>query len=377
MRFSAIAAALAGASAVYGHAKFGALYLNGVDQGLGIGKYIRGPPSNSPVKDVTSKDIICNVNNSPVPQTIEVSAGDQLTIEWFHSTRNDDIINPSHKGPVMVYIAPTSSNGEGAVWSKIFNDDWATNSLIAAKGHVTVTVPNLVAGEYLLRSEIIALHEADTDFTVNSARGAQFYMSCAQIKIVSSGSVTLPAGINFQTDYKHNGQGILFDVYGQPSSAYVAPGGAVASFAVAGQLGIAPVPAAGSKPTTAQASSSAAPTSTAVLTSTPAAPTTPSTTVAPTTSAAQPATTVEATSAPGTTTSRPLINPTSKMVTVTIKPKTTTAAPTVSVCPTTGTGSTAAVKKYYQCGGINYTGSTVCEEGTVCKVQNPYYSQCL
>ncbi|KAG8742409.1 hypothetical protein FRC10_001543 [Ceratobasidium sp. 414] len=356
-----------------------------VDQGLGIGKYIRGPPSNSPVKDVTSKDIICNVDNSPVPQTVEVSAGDQLTIEWFHSTRNDDIIDPSHKGPVMVYIAPTSSNGEGAVWSKLFNqgftDDWATNHLIAAKGHVTVTVPNLVAGEYLLRSEIIALHEADTDFTVNSARGAQFYMSCAQIKVVSSGSVALPAGINFQTDYKHDGQGILFDVYGQPGSAYVAPGGAVASFAVAGQLGIAPVPAAGSKPATAVASTSAAPTSSVVSTSTPAAPTTsatPSTTVASTTPAALLATTVESTSAPVTTsTSRPVMNPTSKMVTVTIKATPMTAAPTASACPTIGTGSTAAVKKYYQCGGINYTGSTVCEEGSTCKVQNPYYSQCL
>ncbi|TGO17490.1 hypothetical protein BTUL_0017g00710 [Botrytis tulipae] len=39
------------------------------------------------------------------------------------------------------------------------------------------------------------------------------------------------------------------------------------------------------------------------------------------------------------------------------------------------TGSTIAA--YYQCGGIGYTGSTTCVEGTHCQVQNPYYSQCI
>jgi len=100
---------------------FRAAFVNGIDLGLGVGKYIRGPPRNSPVKDVTSKDIICNVNNSPVPQTIEVTAGDVVTIEWSHDNRNDNIVDPTHKGPVLVYIAPTASNGRGAVWHKIFD----------------------------------------------------------------------------------------------------------------------------------------------------------------------------------------------------------------------------------------------------------------
>ncbi|PQE14117.1 Glycoside hydrolase superfamily protein [Rutstroemia sp. NJR-2017a BVV2] len=48
----------------------------------------------------------------------------------------------------------------------------------------------------------------------------------------------------------------------------------------------------------------------------------------------------------------------------------------------TGTGAaypsgTGSVKEYYRCGGIGYTGPTACVEGTVCKVQNPYYSQCV
>ncbi|KAM0137184.1 hypothetical protein ACHAPC_001873 [Botrytis cinerea] len=47
-----------------------------------------------------------------------------------------------------------------------------------------------------------------------------------------------------------------------------------------------------------------------------------------------------------------------------------------------GTGGAAyptgsAIAAYYQCGGINYVGSTTCVEGTHCQVQNPYYSQCI
>ncbi|KAG8696460.1 hypothetical protein FRC09_008505, partial [Ceratobasidium sp. 395] len=313
MKFSLLAVALATASAASAHTVFRAAFHNGKDLGLGVGKYIRGPDSNSPVKDVKSKDIICNVKNSPVAQTIEVVAGDVITMEWSHDNRGDDIVDPTHKGPVMVYLAPsTASNGAGAVWHKLFdqgfvNGQWATDKLIANGGHISIVVPNLAAGEYLLRPEIIALHEGDTDFSTNPARGTQFYMECMQIKVVSSGSVTLGAGVNFQTDYKSNGQGILFNLYGSPGSSYVSPGGPLAPFAVTSQPGIGPVPAAGTKPTTAAPQ-------------------------------------------PTPTTSSKAINPpsSSKFTTVTIR--SSTAAPT----PTSGAG---VVAKYGQCGGIGYTGS--------------------
>ncbi|KAI1794184.1 CEL4a mannanase [Ganoderma leucocontextum] len=38
---------------------------------------------------------------------------------------------------------------------------------------------------------------------------------------------------------------------------------------------------------------------------------------------------------------------------------------------------TAAAPEWGQCGGIGWTGDTACVAGTVCTVQNPYYSQCL
>jgi hypothetical protein len=46
--------------------------------------------------------------------------------------------------------------------------------------------------------------------------------------------------------------------------------------------------------------------------------------------------------------------------------------------PSATTGSSGAVQTLYgQCGGINWTGATACASGATCKVQNPYYYQCV
>ncbi|KAE8351200.1 glycoside hydrolase superfamily [Aspergillus coremiiformis] len=37
----------------------------------------------------------------------------------------------------------------------------------------------------------------------------------------------------------------------------------------------------------------------------------------------------------------------------------------------------AHIKAYFQCGGLNYKGSTSCASGLVCKKWNPYYHQCI
>ncbi|KAG9246729.1 cellulase [Calycina marina] len=43
----------------------------------------------------------------------------------------------------------------------------------------------------------------------------------------------------------------------------------------------------------------------------------------------------------------------------------------------TATSPAGTVPRYGQCGGINYTGSTVCAAGSTCTYSSPYYSQCL
>ncbi|CAI7586273.1 unnamed protein product [Penicillium bialowiezense] len=71
--------------------------------------------------------------------------------------------------------------------------------------------------------------------------------------------------------------------------------------------------------------------------------------------------------------------------TATVAPTSFVSAPASTQAATEVPSSTAApstsasgsVKKYYQCGGLNYTGATTCESGSTCTKQNPYYSQCI
>lgn len=97
----------------------------------------------------------------------------------------------------MAYLAPTKSNGAGDVWVKVAENGydgktWAVQTLIANKGKWDFTLPSTLAdGDYLIRGEIIALHEADTAFTANSARGAQFYMECIQISVTGGAGSTV------------------------------------------------------------------------------------------------------------------------------------------------------------------------------------------
>ncbi|KJA28143.1 lytic polysaccharide monooxygenase [Hypholoma sublateritium FD-334 SS-4] len=121
------------------HTRVWSIWVNDVDQGEGVSAYIRSPPTNDPVKDLTSSAVTCNVNNQAVPSTISVKAGDKITFEWFHNTRGDDIIASSHEGPILVYIAPTASNGAGSIWTKLFHagnsaGTWAVDTFLAARG---------------------------------------------------------------------------------------------------------------------------------------------------------------------------------------------------------------------------------------------------
>ncbi|TFK39956.1 glycoside hydrolase family 61 protein [Crucibulum laeve] len=222
------------------HTTIWSVWVNGVDQGDGRNQYIRSPPNNNPVKDLTSSAMACNVNNRVVPKSVSVKSGDELTFEWYHDTRDDDIIASSHHGPVAVYIAPASSNGEGAVWTKIFEDAWNTtwgvDRLITSHGQHSIIVPDVPAGDYLFRAEIVALHEADVAYSQNNLRGAQNYMSCVQISVTTDGTQVPPGGTSFPGTYTDSTPGIVFNIYKLSGSAYQAPGPDVWSGATGGSI---------------------------------------------------------------------------------------------------------------------------------------------
>jgi len=331
---SSLAVAAGLIASVNAHTRVFGVWVNDVFKGDGQNVYIRSPPSNSPVKNVASSDIVCNTNNVPVSQKVAVKAGDKVTFEWFHNTRGDDIIDPSHKGPITVYIAPLSSNGQGAVWSKLAesgftNGVWATQTMVANGGKHSVTLPaSLKAGDYLLRAEIIALHEADTDFVNNPARGAQFYPSCSQFTVSGGGNAVPNQAFNFIGGYTPTGQGILFSIY-QQFTTYPIPGPQVW------------VPSA----------SSPAP-----------AP------VAPKPAPAKPVPAKPAPQKPAPQKPAP-----QKPAPPHHKPAHPHHKPAPAPKPVGG----KVFPKYYQCAGKTFPEQGTCAPGSTCRYQNDYYSQCL
>jgi len=223
------------AATVNAHFTLQYIWVNGVDQGQN--NFLRVPPNNNPVTDVTSTDLTCNVNGltGSGVNTVTIPQGANITFEWHqHAQRTgEDAISGGHKGPVQVYIAkaPSTSasfDGQGAVWTKIYSSglldpssqQWATDVVNANNGKHSVKIPStLPAGQYILRAEIIALHVAQ------SYPGAQFYIGCAQVNISGGGSAS-PPKIAIPGDYQSTDPGITVNIYNNLQS-YTAPGGAV------------------------------------------------------------------------------------------------------------------------------------------------------
>ncbi|KAF2849330.1 carbohydrate-binding module family 1 protein [Plenodomus tracheiphilus IPT5] len=348
---SILALAVAGgAQFVAAHTTLYNILVNGKDQGLGnkAGGYIDSPPNNSPITDVTSKDMTCNVAGTKATTSVTVAGGDEITFEWHHDSNSpsDDIVASSHKGPIMVYVAKA---GTSPSWTKIAEDGfdgktWAVDKLIAGsytgkRGQHTVKLPNLAAGDYFLRPEIIALHEGDRP------SGAQFYMECVHVKVTGSGTATLPAGVSFPGAYKATDPGILFNMYAGKTS-YPIPGPKVWNGVSNGGAAPAPAPATSKAPAASSSATTKSPAaSSSATTKAPGAP---------------------APAKPTCSTSKGALSaPAKSTLTTIVKPTTT---------PVVGG---AVARKWAQCGGQGYTGAKTCAAGCKCIVQNPWYSQCL
>ncbi|KAH9881197.1 hypothetical protein J1614_001692 [Plenodomus biglobosus] len=235
VRTSALIASLA-VSQAYAHTFIWGVYVNGVDQGTfkGIripaynGQHGKGGYNNGPVKDLDSIDLRCNVlGDIQAHDTIKVAPGDNLTFDWHHDFRNDtdDVIASSHHGPSLVYISPDppTENSFVKLWhsgkyeSNPFPQpgEWSATSDIAKNfGHMNARIPkDLKPGYYLIRAEIIALHEADVSYKANPRRGAQFYADCVQIQVTGNGTVALPDGVSFPGAYSYEDPGVVHNVY--------------------------------------------------------------------------------------------------------------------------------------------------------------------
>ncbi|TDZ36043.1 putative endo-beta-1,4-glucanase D [Colletotrichum spinosum] len=237
MRFATTAAAVAALTgSAYGHARVYKMNVDGATTEASPADkpvYIRQPATNDPVKDITSTDIICNKKGATaVEGSVKVAAGSDISFEWYHNTQGDDIIDGSHKGPLQTWITPyVEGIPTGAVWTKLNTESysggkWPVDRLRDNKGvSEPVTIPaSIKPGKYIIRHEIIALHESDTAYSENPARGAQFYPSCIQVDIEGTGSDVPPGTWDFQKDYTYTDKGIVYNLYNDDATTYVAPG---------------------------------------------------------------------------------------------------------------------------------------------------------
>ncbi|KAK3366412.1 glycoside hydrolase, partial [Podospora didyma] len=101
--------------------------------------------------------------------------------------------------------------------------EWPVAKLIHRGGKVDFSLPEwLSQGEYLVRQEIIALHQADhlSDDPANP-RGAEFYVTCAQFNITGSG--TKVPDQNFDPATAYTRENTLFNIW-EPFDSYTPPG---------------------------------------------------------------------------------------------------------------------------------------------------------
>ncbi|KAJ2047827.1 hypothetical protein H4S04_004210 [Coemansia sp. S16] len=226
---------LAAAHSVSAHTYLFRLNVNGTDTGRGeyIRKY-RESTINTPVKDVNNIDLRCRTDkmNAKDTKNITIVAGEKFGLE-FHEGDEDTsrFIEEEHRGPVLIYMAPLESNGEGDVWFKVFEGGYDPKTkkfydelLMKSGGKMEFTIPEEIkGGNYIMRPEVIALHTADKKFKPGSmSYGAEFFPNCVQIKLISKGTLE-PKGYPIPGIYKADDPGIFFNLWDKYDS-YVIPG---------------------------------------------------------------------------------------------------------------------------------------------------------
>lgn len=242
-------AALTGAAAVAAHGHVNNLIINGV-QWAGFDPttypYLSDPPpvvgwSTSVTDDgfvapnaFGSGDIICHRDATNAGGHAVVAAGDKVFIQW-------NTWSSTHKGPVIDYMANCGPQGcetvdkaslnffkideVGLVDGNVIPGIWGADQLIANNNSWLVEIPpNIEPGFYVLRHEIISLHQAGTE------NGAQAYPQCFNLQVTGSGTET-PVGVPGTSLYSAADPGILMNIY-QFLSTYDMPGPTMYSGAV-------------------------------------------------------------------------------------------------------------------------------------------------
>jgi len=222
------------------------------------------------IKDLSSGNIRCN-NAGALGTGVSgaIAAGDKVKAHWKQWTHRP--------ASVLVYMAKCpgscdSFDGAGKVWFKIDQAGlisgtqnagiWAGDTITDTLAWTSTVPATLAPGNYLMRHELIAVHQANNP---------QFYPECSQWVVSGSGTAAPPSSalVSFPGAYSASDPGIAFNIdsaSAMTSTTYQVPGPAVWNGS-----GSAPAPSS------AVPASSAAPVATTLVTSAaPSTPTTPS-----------------------------------------------------------------------------------------------------
>ncbi|KAK4031733.1 glycosyl hydrolase family 61-domain-containing protein [Parachaetomium inaequale] len=217
MKFSAVAALALEPCYASAHYFFNMLLIDGKE--TRPDQYVRAntrqakynPTKWVNVRDGMTPDVAdfrCNkgaFSSAPRTQTAEVRAGARLGFKLAVDA------TMQHPGPALAY------EGDGD-WFKMHEESrcWCTWD----KDVVEFTVPkDIPDGEYLVRVEHIGVHGAHVG-------QAEFYNSCAQVKITGGGHGTPGPTVKFPGAYKQTDPSFNFSIYGG-FKPYPMPGPAV------------------------------------------------------------------------------------------------------------------------------------------------------
>ncbi|CAE6377506.1 unnamed protein product [Rhizoctonia solani] len=188
-----------------------------------------GTNGNFPVMDVSTANLTCNSggNHAGTTKTTTVSAGSTIGFAL------DEATGIFHHGVLNVYMAKAPDtalafNGSGEVWFKIHElppiTDGGSSITFPTDGmtNVTFPIPRAVpSGEYLVRIEHIALHLA-----LNYQK-AEFYVSCAQVRVINGGSGEPKPLVALPGYYTGREPGIMVNIYNPVPANFTQPGPAV------------------------------------------------------------------------------------------------------------------------------------------------------
>jgi len=180
----------------------------------------------NPVLSITDPAMTCNGGTSAA-LSANIASGSTITAKWAQWTHQ--------QGPVMVWMykcpgAFTACDGKSALWFKIdqmgmtapplTGTSWGT-AVVYATLEWTSTIPaKLAPGNYLIRHELLALHQANAP---------QWYMECAQLTVTGSGT-EVPSGSYLTAIPAYasaNDPGVNIDIYSSTATTYTSPGPAV------------------------------------------------------------------------------------------------------------------------------------------------------